>query len=319
MSKGFFARTASGLALSGALTVAAAGGAIAQSYPEQPIKVIVPFAAGGQGDVMARLVIQRIEEMELLDQPMVVVNVPGGAATIGMRQAKNAKADGYTLLYIHQTMMTAELMGTLDFKYSDMVPVAETNNSCLLTATAEGSGIADAQDWIAQTKAAPNAVKEATLVGSIAHFTTAMFAKAADIQVGYVNAGGGADRIASILGNHTKTAVVVATPVVRNPKLSALVYYGEERHPELPDTPTAKELGYDVVSCLDNIWYAPAGTPADIVDTLAAVFEQATSDPQLIETIEAKGDEVVFSSGADLTARLAAIYEDLAAVSGALR
>lgn len=315
MFKGFLATAATALALSATL----GGGASAQGFPEKPIQVIVPFAAGGQGDVMARLVINRIEEMNLLDQPMVVVNVPGGAATIGMRQARNAEADGYTLLYIHQTMMTSELMGTLDFKYSDMVPVAETNFSCLLTATAEGSGLTDAQDWIDQTKADPGGVKEATLVGSIAHFTTAMFAKAADMKVGYVNAGGGADRIASILGNHTKTAVVVATPVVRNPKLSALVYYGEERHPSLPDSPTAKELGYEVVSCLDNIWYAPAGTPDDVVATLAGVFEAVTSDATLIETIEAKGDEVKFLAGDALEAHLAAIYEDLSEVAGDLR
>lgn len=250
---------------------------------------------------------------------MVVVNVPGGAATIGMRQARDADADGHTLLYIHQTMMTSELMGTLDFGYADMVPVAETNFSCLLTATAEGSGVTDAQDWINQSKANPGGIKEATLVGSIAHFTTAMFAKAADIKVGYVNAGGGADRVASILGNHTKTAVLVATPVVRNPKLSALVYYGEERHPELPDAPTAKELGYDVVSCLDNVWYAPAGTPDDVVETLAGVFEEVTSDPQLIDTIQAKGDEVKFLSGDALKTHLDAIYGDLSEVAGELR
>jgi len=171
-----------------------------------------------------------------------------------------------------------------------------------LTATAEGSGISDAEHWIAQTKAAPDGVKEATLVGSIAQFTTAMFAKAADMQVGYVNAGGGADRVASILGNHTKTAVLVATPVVRNPKLSALVYYGEERHPELPETPTAQQLGYDLDSCLDNVWYAPAGTPDEVVK-LTSVFEAVTSDQQLIDSIEAKGDDVIFVAGTDLNDR----------------
>ncbi|WP_424986899.1 Bug family tripartite tricarboxylate transporter substrate binding protein [Microbulbifer sp. S227A] len=249
MSKGVCTFAASALAMAVSF-----GAATAQGYPEKPIQVIVPFAAGGQGDVKARLVIQRIQELGLLAQPMVVVNVPGGAATIGMRQGRDADPDGHTLLYIHQTMMTSELTGVLDFSYADLVPVAETNYSCLLTATAEGSGIADAEDWIAQARANPGGIKEATLVGSSAHFTTEMFASAADMKVGYVNAGGGADRIASILGNHTKTAVLVATPVVQNPKLSGLVYYGAERHPELPDTPTAKELGYDVTSCLDNVW-----------------------------------------------------------------
>lgn len=315
MSKGFITKTIAALALSTTL----AGGAFAQSFPEQPIKVVVPFAAGGQGDVMARLVIQRIEEMDLLEQPMVVVNVPGGAATIGIRQGRNAKADGHTLLYIHQTMMTAELMGTLDFKYDELVPVASTNNSCLLTATAEGSGITTAQEWIDQAKADPGGVKEATLVGSIAQFTTAMFANAADMNVGYVNAGGGADRVASILGNHTKTAVLVATPVVRNPKLSALVYYGDERHPDLPDTPTAKELGYDVVSCLDNVWYAPAGTPDDVVAKLAGVFEQVTSDETLVSSLQEKGNDVKFLAGDDLSSHLSGIYGSLSAVAGNLQ
>ncbi|SET99483.1 Bug family tripartite tricarboxylate transporter substrate binding protein [Paracoccus homiensis] len=315
MSKGLFTTTAVALALSNTF----AGAVAAQGFPEKPIQVIVPFAAGGQGDVMARLVIKRIEEMALLEQPMVVVNVPGGAATIGMRQAKAADADGYTLLYIHQTMMTSELMGTLDFSYTDMVPVAETNFSCLLTATAEGSGVANAQDWIDQAKADPGGVKEATLVGSIAHFTTAMFAKAADMKVGYVNAGGGADRIASILGNHTQTAVVVPTPVTRNPKLAGVVYYGEERHRDLPEVPTAKELGHDVISCLDNVWYAPAGTPEVVVEMLAGVFEQVTNDAAFVKAVEAKGDEAKFLAGHALDTHLAAIYEDLSAVAGELR
>lgn len=291
----------------------------ADSYPQKPIQVVVPFAAGGQGDVKARLIIKRIEELGLLDQPMVVVNVPGGAATIGMRQAKNADPDGYTLLYIHQTIMTSELTGTLDFNYADLTPIAETNNSCLLTATGEGSGLESAEDWIEQAKASPRGVKDATLVGSAAHFTTQMFAKAADMEVGYVNAGGGADRIASLLGNHTKTAVLVATPVVQNDKLRALVYFGEERHPDLPDTPTAKELGYDVVSCLNNVWYAPAGTPDDVVAKLTSVFQQVTEDEALAEEMRAKGEDVAFVAGEDLNAKLAGIHEKLAAVAGDLR
>ena len=173
--------------------------------------------------------------------------------------------------------MTGELMGKLKFKYTDLQPIAETNNTCLMTVTADGSGIESGEDWVKQAKASPKGVKEATLVGSAAHFTTAMMGKAADMEVGYVNAGGGAKRIASILGNHTKTAVLVSVPVIKNPKLHGLVYYGEERNPKLPDTPTAKELGYDVISCLNNVWYAPPGVPDSIVETLAEVFKTVSS------------------------------------------
>lgn len=100
---------------------------------------------------------------------------------------------------------------------------------------------------MAQTKAGPGRVTEATLVDNFAQVTTAMDAKAADMKVGYVNAGGGAKRIATILGNHTKIAMVGATSETCNPKLSALFYCGDEPRPDLSESPTAKELGYDVV------------------------------------------------------------------------
>ena len=118
---------------------------LANDFPSKPIQVVVPFAAGGQGDVLARLFVKRIEELKLLPQPMVIVNVPGGGATIGIRKAQKAKPDGHTLLYIHQTLMTGELMGKLKFKYTDLQPVAETNNTCLMTVTADGSGIESAE------------------------------------------------------------------------------------------------------------------------------------------------------------------------------
>ncbi|TNF22592.1 MAG: hypothetical protein EP318_03345 [Rhodobacteraceae bacterium] len=109
------------------------------------------------------------------------------------------------------------------------------------------------------------------------------------------------------------------TPSSRRWSITARSVYGEERHPELPDTPTAKELGYDVVSCLDNIWYAPAGTPDDVVEKLAGVFEMVSGDAELIDKIEAKGDEVLFVAGDALRDRLASIYDNLAAVAGELQ
>lgn len=288
---------------------------LAGAYPTKPIQVIVPFAAGGQGDVFARLIIKRIEELKLLPQPMVVVNVPGGGATIGIRKAQTAAPDGHTLLFIHQTLMTGELTGKLKFKYTAFEPIAETNNSCLLTATADGSGISSAKDWIHQAKVQPKAMKEATLLGSAAFFTTEMMSKAAGIDIGYVNAGGGAERVASILGNHTKTAVLVAAPVAKNPKLHALVYYGNKRNAQLPDTPTAKELGYDVVSCLDNIWWAPAGVSPQVVDTLSKAFTSVMADKDLIESIEKKGQSVEVVTGSALKTRIADIYARLSAVA----
>ncbi|UTW12601.1 Bug family tripartite tricarboxylate transporter substrate binding protein [Marinobacterium rhizophilum] len=290
----------------------------ADSFPSKPIKVIVPFAAGGQGDVMARLIIKTIEEKQLLSQPIAVINVPGGGGTIGVRQAHKADADGHTLLYLHQTLMTTELQGKLKFDYRAFTPVAETNNTCLVTATGSESGIDSADSWIAQAKADPKKIKDATLLGSAAHFTTAMISKAADMQVGLVNVGGGSDRIASLLGNHTQTAVLVAAPIAANPGLKGLIYYGEERNPQLPQTPTAKELGYDVISCLNNVWWAPGNTPTEAVSVLQNAFAAALEDPELIAAIEQKGDTAKLVVGDALDARLADIYARLKAAAADL-
>ncbi|MCZ2723161.1 tripartite tricarboxylate transporter substrate binding protein [Marinomonas sp. 15G1-11] len=288
--------------------MAFSGAALSADYPSKPIRVIIPFAAGGQGDVFARLIINRIEELKLLPQPMVVVNVPGGGATVGIRKAHSAKADGYSLMYIHQTLMTNEINGKLKFNYQDFTPIAETNNTCLLTVTADGSGIDSAEDWISAAKAQPNGVKEATLIGSAAFFTTEMLSKEAGVKIGYVNAGGGSKRIASILGNHTKTTVLVATPVAKNPKLKGLLYYGAERNSQLPDTPTAMELGYDVISCLNNVWYAPKNVPEQVVTTLSNAFDTVMKDEQLISDIHSRGQEAGFFTGEQLLNRLADSY-----------
>ncbi|ANG63379.1 hypothetical protein A8C75_13475 [Marinobacterium aestuarii] len=265
---------------------------------------------------MARLIIKTIEEKQLISQPIAVINVPGGGGTIGVRQAHQADADGYTLLYLHQTLMTTELLGKLKFDYHAFTPIAETNNTCLATVTGTESGIDSAESWIAKAQADPKKLKDATLLGSAAHFTTAMISKAADMQVGLVNVGGGSERIASLLGNHTQTAVLVAAPITRNPGLKGLIYYGEERNPQLPETPTAKELGYDVISCLNNVWWAPGGTPADVVSVLQNALASALEDPELIAAIEQKGDTAKLVIGDALDARLADIYARLKSVAG---
>lgn len=291
----------------------------AAEFPNRPIKVVVPFAAGGQGDVMARLIAQEIEKKNLLPQPITILNVPGGGGSIGIRKVKNANPDGYTLLYLHETLMTNHLQGHIKFGYKDFIPVAETNYSCLVTITAKDGDIQNAQDWISKLKARPNEVKEATLIGSIAQYTTAMFAQQADVKVGMVNVGGGSARIASVLGHHTQTAVAVPSSIVRNGNLRGLVYYGKKRNDLIPSVPTAKELGYDVVSCLDNVWWAPPGTSVEVVKQLQRAFKAALQEPELVKAIKQRGDTPKFLDGKSLDHHLADIHRRLQSVAGHLR
>ena len=116
-----------------------------------------------------------------------------------------------------------------------------------------------------------------------------------------------------------QTTILVPRPVAETPKLRALVYCGEDRHPTLPDTPTAKELGYDMVPCLNNFWWAPAGTPAAAAEKMAGVFETAMQDTDLIAEMEAKGQSVAFFAGQELTDRLDGFYSGLSSVASDLQ
>lgn len=302
-----------------ALTALTSLTASADDFPSRPIKVVVPFAAGGQGDVMARLIVQKIEEKNLLPQPITILNVPGGGGSIGIRQVKNSDPDGHTLLYLHETLMTNHLQGHIEFGYDAFTPVAETNYACLATATVRDGDIQNAQEWISQLEAEPGGVKEATLIGSVAHYTTEMLAQEAGVKVGIVNVGGGADRIASLLGHHTKTAVVVPSAIVRNHDLQGLIYYGDNRNEMIPDVPTAKEFGYDVVSCLNNVWWAPSGTPESAVEKLQNAFSQALQDPELVEAIKQRGDTPIYLEGEELEQHLRDVYRRLEEVSSRIK
>lgn len=295
--------------------------ALAQdAFPSEPIQLVVPWGPGGPGDTYGRMLAQAINDNNLLPQPVVVVNMPGGGTTIGSRDVRDADADGYRLLFSHQTLITAELMGTSDFGPDDFTPVAETNNFCLVYGTSAESGFETMEDLQAAAEAEPGSLTDATLLGSLSHFSSAMLNDAAGIDMRYVNVGGGSARTTSLMGGHTQVAIMSPTDVIRSDgRLRALVYMGPDRHPDLPDVPTTTELGYGFESCLNYWWFAPAGTPDERLDTIRAALEQAVALPSLQEAMTSRGVTPEFYSGEALDARIAANATALSSVAGALQ
>ncbi len=128
-------------------------------YPNRPIHVIVPYKAGGGSDTFVRIMTKGIVEDQLLDQPLVIVNQPGGIGTIGSREVKNAPPDGYKILCHHNAIITAKLAGTVDFGPEAFEPIALTAEMSMVILVREDSPVQSIVDLLEQAKATPKEVR----------------------------------------------------------------------------------------------------------------------------------------------------------------
>lgn len=258
-----------------ALALAPAAG-LAQDFPTKPVRAIVPTNAGGSVDSVARIV-QRYVDGSDFGQKLVVVNMDGAGGTIGTRAVHDAEPDGYTIGLWHEGLITSAVMGVTDFDHSDFTVLGITGYSEIGLGTAADSEIADFPDLLAKAKAAPDTLLVATNVGLAVHFVPLMMQTKADVVLRYVQVGGGAKRFPSVVGGHTDVAIFAVSEFIqwKDSGLKPLVIFSAERVPELPDVPTARELGVDLVADGMRIWIAPKGIPEEAVTKLSALLKAA--------------------------------------------
>lgn len=266
-------------------------------FPEEPIQVIVPFGAGGLSDTFARIIQKGLDRE--LDQPVVIVNVPGAGGTIGSRQAKDADADGYTILNLHDGLLTASALGVTDYANDAFVPIAQTGSTSAMVVVGKDSPYQTLNELMDAACAAPNTIKDATNIGAIVHFTTLFLSDLSGCaEFRFVQAGGGSKRMASILGGHADVAVFATTEYADfDDSVRALAILSAERNDRFPDVPTAKEQGYDAEFGVDVWWFAPAGTPQERVDYLADKFEAVMNSEDVLAEYEARTMKPVFMRG----------------------
>ncbi|WP_187393746.1 tripartite tricarboxylate transporter substrate binding protein [Oceaniovalibus sp. ACAM 378] len=281
------------------------GHAQAEGFPSEPIRVIVPFKPGGRTDVVARLIAEKIKENDWLSQPMVIVNADGGAGANAVQQMRRGKADGHTIIHWHHQALIAMAMKLGDFGLDDFRSLGFTGGGSPLWAVRSDSEFETIEQLIDHLKAEPRSLIEALGIGSIPHFVGGMFADAAGFETRYVTANSAADRLRMLLGGNADIALFAASEYLAQKEgLRPLVYFGLNRLPEMPDVPTALELGYDVTWANPNWWLAPADTPDEAVEALSAALEKAMADPEIVEyftnnTLEAywtPGDEAMAES-----------------------
>lgn len=309
-------------ALAGALMAAP----VQADWPEKPVKVVVPFKAGGTSDTVARAFQAAIQENEILPQPITIINV-GGHYSIGSRRVLEADPDGYEFLLIHIALMGGTASGVLDFSWRDFTPVAATGEFCLSPMVRKDSSIDSVEQLLEKAAAEPDTLIFGANLGAINHMAGIMLQNLEDgAAFRFVQIGGGTANFTALTGAQTNATVLSGAEVMNFTKLpdggdnpeaeiKPLAYTGEERHPALPDLPTMKELGYDMVFCIHSWWFAPPGTPQEAADGMASALEQASKTDRIEKFYESKLFAPVFLSGEELQASLDQTWERIKPVA----
>ncbi len=270
------------------------GNSAGSPYPNQPIQVVVPYAAGGGSDTFVRILSRGIVDEKRLPVPLVIINQDGGIGTIGSREVKDSDPDGYKILCHHNAIITAKLVGTVDYGPEAFEPIAMTGEMSMVILVRADSPYQTVADLLRDAKDHPQDIRFAANKGAPAYFATLQLEKTlpgAELRI--VSSGGGADRYAKILGGHLDAGIFSlseyldfrrgnGTPPDQDVRAIALL--GLERHESIPEVPTATEMGSPVLLSNANYWWAPKGTPSDVVDYLADLLKATMED----ETVRAE-------------------------------
>jgi len=299
-----------GLALSA--TGLATGKAHAQTkYPSRPVRVILPFGAGGVADVTARLVAQELSKK--LGQNFVIENNPGAGGITAARMALSGGKDGYTLaLLTNGTAISVPLFNHLPFDpLKSFAPISTIGYFSAVFAVDAASPFHTLADFLKADREKPGAINVGTInVGSTQNLTVELFKSMANAKFVIVPFRGSPDVVVALLRGDVQMDVdfyAAIKPSLDNGKMRALATSGPKRSPELPNVPTVQEAavaGFDVVAW--NGLYAPTGTPKEIIDTLNAALHEVLADPALKKRALDLGIDARASTPAELDARMRA-------------
>ncbi len=253
--------------------------AVAQSYPNRPIKLIVPFPAGGPPDTIARLVGDKISSR--LGQTVVIDNRPGGGATVGTRAVANAEPDGYTLLFGSTTSLSIgpALFKNLDYDpIKSFAPVAAISLGSMVVTVTSGVPAKTVQELVAYAKANPGKLYNGAGVASPPHIAWGLFTLTTGTDIVFVPYRGMSQAMTDLVGGQIQMmidGIGSLLPHIRDGKARALAVTGTIRSPDLPDVPTMIESGYPDYHL--TFWtgiLAPAGTPPEFVGKINAAINE---------------------------------------------
>ena len=294
--------------------------AAASDYPDRPVRLVVPFPAGGGADVLARTIMPRVAQ--ILGKAIVIDNRPGAGGNVGAEVVARAAPDGYTLLYgtngTHA--INRSLYGSLPFDpVRDFSPVSRMTLIAALMVVNPDLPVTSVGELIQYAKAHPGRINFASAGnGTTSHLAGELFRSMTGIDIVHVPYRGGALAAADVVGGQVQMMIDVmpnVAPLARGGKLRGLAVTTARRFPSAPEYPTIAESGVPgfEVSAWDGI-LAPAGTPPAVVDKLNAAIRQALEDPQVREALLARGAQPVAGTPDEFARHIAAETEKWARV-----
>jgi len=279
------------------------------SYPTRTVTLIVPFAAGGPTDIIARILAQSLSQA--LGQSVIVDNRPGGGGNPGMAMVARAAPDGYTLLLTSTAIaVNPGLFENLPYDpLKDFVPISELVNAPNVLFVKADSDITSIADLVAKAKAEPAKYNYASPgVGTKSHLTGEQLKLRAGINIQHIPYRGGGPATQALVAGTVQLASVALAPVeplIKSGTVRALAVTGATRWWSLPEIPTMIESGFpDFVSDTFNALFAPAGTPPEVVALLVKETRAAMAKPDAQEAARRAGYQIVAGTPEEMTKRL---------------
>jgi tripartite-type tricarboxylate transporter receptor subunit TctC len=300
MNKLLSSITGAAIAL-GAVSFATTGAAAAPKIPCDTAKLLVPWKAGGGTHVIFSIFEKTIQDLDVTPK-IKVVTVPGQGGNKGAKEAAKSRSDGCTLFAIHQSAITSYLNGRIKFHYDNFETVS------LLTSTPDIVGASGKVPWNSfgdfkkAAMAAPGTIKVGATFGSTSQFYWLILEDLTGMKFKFVPYDGTRERMTALLSGAIQMGglnVASGRKYIEGGDLKGFAIAAAERSKHLPDMPTLKELGVDMIYALDRGIVAPKGTSADVIEHWSQIFKKASENPDLRKQMDAKGTDVNWVGPAD--------------------
>ena len=294
------------------------------SYPSKPVRIVVPYAAGGSVDPIARLIADRLSRT--LGQSVFVENRPGAGGNIGIEAVVRGPHDGYTLLATPSGIaVNPSVYSKVPYNLDkDLIPIALANRNAMIVLTSPKSGIDSLADLVARAKQKPGALNYAISAnGTLDHLVSEHLRVSTGVDMVRINYGGVPKGITALMAGEVQVmvaSVVSAAAFVKSGQLKPIAVTAAQRLPSMPDAPTMTELGHK--SFVMYGWamlFAPSGVPEEIVAKLHEETKKVVAQPDVTKIITDTGSEVQSLNLAELRAYLrqeAALFASIAKASG---
>jgi tripartite-type tricarboxylate transporter receptor subunit TctC len=282
-----------------------------QAWPQKPVRIVTPFAAGGNTDGNARIIAQHLGEA--FAQQFIVEHRPGASGAIAAEAVARSPADGYTLFLaaLPQFAIVPALMKTSYDPTKDFIPISNIGTNPFVLVVHPGMPVSTLPEFIAYARRQPGKLAYAASgVGSLSHLAMALFVKRAAIEMVPVTYKGGATPLTDVIAGHVPTYLTSLSGVLPHAMRGAIrpiAVSGRQRAPQMPDVPTFIESGFPGFNILTwNGLLAPAGTPREIVDRIANEVARGVKDPKVASRLAGNGVDPLGDSPQEFAATIAA-------------